>query len=137
MPFISDGHIAAIQQRFGKMNEALHSKKAKDIATKKADEIKETVEIVGAAAAMGFIRGKMEAADGSFNIPGTAVDVEMVVGVGLVAAGMLEALGKNYNEDLLAVGNGVLAHYVGQIARKWSKTGAFTMVAGHQAGGLL
>jgi hypothetical protein len=129
MPFISDQQIAKLQSIHASAVNKAQSAKAK--AIEKAEEIKTVAEVVGAAGIMGFARGKLEAPDGSFNVPGTNVDVELAVGLALTGAGMLEALGKSsMNEDILNAGSGVLAHYVGQIARKWGKTGTFSPIAG-------
>lgn len=127
MPFISDQQIARLQSAHANVLARVDTAKKK--AMEKAGEIKEVCEIVGGAGAIGFARGKLEDASGAFNIPGTSIDVELVVGMGLVGAGMMDALGK-YDNDAIAVGSGVLAHYVGQITRKWAKTGTFSPIAG-------
>lgn len=129
MPFISDAQIARLQSSYANMQNKMASARAR--AEEKAGEIKQTAEIVGAAGGMGFLRGKFQEADGSFNIPGTTIDIEMVAGIGLVGAAMMDLFGK-YDEDVLAAGNGILAHYTGQIFRKWASTGNFSMVAGRQ-----
>ena len=85
MPFISDAQIARLQTSYASMQNKMASARAK--AEEKAGEIKQTLEIVGAAGGMGFLRGKFEEPDGSFNIPGTTIDIEMVAGLGLVGAG--------------------------------------------------
>lgn len=96
----------------------------------KQAEMLEVVETVGSAAAVGFIRGKMEdATTGEWNIPGTGIDWEVVIGGAAVAAGLLNIAG-DYDDDAIAIGNGVLAHALGQVFRKYAKTGNFALVAG-------
>ena len=68
MPFISDAQIARLQSSYATMQNKAASARAK--AEEKAGEIKQTLEIVGAAGGIGFLRGKFEEADGSFNIRG-------------------------------------------------------------------
>jgi hypothetical protein len=129
MPFISDAQISRLQSSYESVQR--RAANAKKRAEEKAGEIKQTLEVVGAAAGVGALRGKMEEADGSFNIPGTSIDIELVIGMGLLGASMMDLFGK-YDEDVLAVGNGIMAHYIGQVARHWTKTGSLSMVAGRQ-----
>jgi hypothetical protein len=128
MPFISDTQIAKLQTSYGSMQARMA--RAKEKAEEKAGEFKQLAEVVGAAGAMGFIRGKMEdKSTGAFNIPGTTIDVELVTGLALIGTGMLDMFGK-YDEDVLNAGSGVMAHYAGQVFRKWGKTGDLSLIAG-------
>jgi len=135
MPFISDNQIARVQSTIGSL--AARANRAKEEAAKKAGDMKKMAEIVGGGAAIGFIRGKMEAPDasgvaGSFVIPGTSIDIELAVGLGLTGAALFEVFGK-YDEDALNVGAGVLAHYAGQVFRNYGRDSSkgFSLVAGH------
>jgi hypothetical protein len=128
MPFISDTQIARVQSTIGSL--AARANRAKEEAAKKAGDMKKMAEIVGGGAAIGFVRGKMEKDGGAFTIPGTQIDIELAVGLGLTGAALFEVFGK-YDEDALNVGAGVLAHYAGQVFRNYGKTDAFALVAGH------
>jgi hypothetical protein len=127
MPFISDAQVSRVQSTIG--NLAAKANRAKQAAQKQADNMMKVAEIVGAGAAIGFVRGKMEKT-GDFNIPGTQIDIELAVGLGLTGASLFEVFGK-WDDDALNVGSGVLAHYAGQVFRNWGKTDSFALVAGH------
>jgi len=132
MPFISDSQVSRVQATIGSLS--AKANRAKAAAEKQADNMMKVAEIVGAGAAIGFVRGKMEKPDASgiagvFNIPGTQIDIEMAVGLGLTGASLFEVFGK-WDDDALNVGSGVLAHYAGQVFRNWGKTDSFALVAG-------
>lgn len=127
MPFISDTQIARVQSTIGSL--AARANRVKEEAMKKAGDMKKVAEIVGGGAAIGFVRGKMEK-DGAFTIPGTQIDIELAVGLGLTGAAMFDVFGK-YDEDAMNVGSGVLAHYAGQVMRNYGKTDQFALIAGH------
>jgi len=82
-------------------------------AQEKAGETKEILEVQGACAATAYLAGRIETATGKplevFGVP-----VDMAVGT-LLLAGAIFDMGGRYDEDLLHVGNGVLA---GWTARK-------------------
>ena len=126
MPFISDAQVSRVQATIGSLS--AKANRAKAAAEKQADNMMKVAEIVGAGAAIGFVRGKMEKT-GDFNIPGTQIDIEMAVGLGLTGASLFEVFGK-WDDDALNVGSGVLAHYAGQVFRNWGKTDSFALVAG-------
>lgn len=128
MPFISDTQIAKVQSTIGSL--AARANRAREQAAKKADDMKKIAEIVGGGAAMGFVRGKMEKDGSAFTVPGTSIDIELAVGLGLTGAALFEVFGK-WDEDALNVGTGVLAHYAGQVFRNYGKTDNFALVAGH------
>lgn len=127
MPFITDTQLARVQGAMATMQSK--AMKAKEKAQEKAGEMKQTLETVGAAGALCFIRGKMEADDGSWVVPGTTIDIELAVALGILGAGFFDLFGK-YDEDVLNAGNGILAHYTGQVFRKFGKTGSLSLVAG-------
>jgi hypothetical protein len=128
MPFISDTQIARVQSTIGSL--AARAARARETAARKATDMKKIAEVVGGGAAMGFVRGKMEKDGSAFTIPGTAIDMELAVGLGLTGAALFEVFGK-YDDDALNVGSGVLAHYAGQVFRNFGKTDSFALVAGH------
>ena len=126
-------------QQLAKIESAIASKdralaKMKSHVESRKTQIIHAAEAVGASAVLAFVRGKFEQADGSWNIPGTPVDIEGAVGAGLVAGSFFKAFGE-YDADAGSAGVGILSHYAGQLARKWSKTGKFSLVAGsHHVG---
>lgn len=128
MPFISEGQVGAIQRYVANAQTSMSKAKAK--AEEKVGEVKDVAESVGAAALVGFVRGKVEATGKAFVIPNTTVDGELVLGLGLVGASLLDVFGK-YDQDVQNAGVGVLSHYVGQVARNWGTKGEFSAVAGH------
>jgi hypothetical protein len=129
MPFISDTQLARVQSAMSSM--ATRANRAAEKAREKTAQMMRVAEIVGGAAASGFIRGRREKEGKDFNLPGTTIDMELLSGLGLSAAAMFEVFGK-YDEDALNVGGGMLAHYAGQVFRNYGKTGNMTpLVAGH------
>lgn len=88
----------------------------------------------GAAAGFGYLRGRLEAANGAWNIPGTTVDYEAVAVVGLTAfalgGGMISKSLKKFEGHATNAAAGVAGHYLGQLARKFAKTNSFSLVAG-------
>jgi hypothetical protein len=134
MPFISDQQVRAIQSKFSNMSNKLVKRESEQI-----NRVRETRMIggaVGAAAVLGFARGKLEDASGVWNVPLVDFDAELVSGFSLLAVGLL-AKKFAFREDALNMSTGILSHYIGQIARKTAKTSKFTMVAGnHEVGAL-
>jgi len=127
MPYITDTQLARVQ---GVMNKAKDkASKARAKAQEKMGDVIATGEAVGAAAAMGFIRGKMEKDGKQFVIPGTTIDIELLVGLAGVGSAFFDLFGK-YDKDVLNMSNGILAHYSGQVFRKFAVSGNFAAVAG-------
>ena len=124
---ISNRTLAHVRSTIEKARAAHARVKAK--AEEKAGEVKQTLEVVGAAAGIAFIRGKMEDGSGAWNIPGTQIDMELAAGVAMIGAAYFDLFGK-YDEDVLNAGNGIMAHYAGQVFRKFAKTGKLDLVAG-------
>jgi hypothetical protein len=134
MPFISDTQITRLQSAMASAQTKMASARAK--AEEKAGEIKDMAEIVGAAALIGFARGYMEKEGPNkreFVVPGTSIDIELVAGLALSGAALMDLFGK-YDQDVANVGYGILAHYVGQVGRNWGKSGSFSLVAGANVG---
>lgn len=88
----------------------------------------------GGAAGFGYLRGRLEAASGAWNIPGTTIDYEAVAVLALGAlalgGGMISKGFKKFEGPATHVCAGVLGHYAGQLARKFAKSGQFSLVAG-------
>jgi len=95
--------------------------------------VKETAEVVGGGALIGFVRGKLEdKASGQWELPMVkGVDAELLIGAGgaLLAFVGARHLG-GFDKDLSRVSSGILAHYAGQVARKYASTGTLTVFAG-------
>jgi hypothetical protein len=89
------------------------------------------------AAAFGYLRGRMEGANGAWNVPGTSIDYEAVAVLALGAlalgGGMISKSLKKVEGPATHVAAGVAGHYAGQLARKFAKNHTFSLVAG-QAG---
>jgi hypothetical protein len=128
MPFISDTALAKVQTAMTSANTRVEKLKEKYRKEETMRDIKMTGEALAGAAIVGFLRGKYEQADGTFNLPYVAVDAELAVGIGLLGAAYLSP--SKYAEDAASVGLGVLSHYVGQVARKAGKTGQLSLIAG-------
>lgn len=128
MPWMSDGQITALQRYVAGAQTGMAKAKAK--AEEKAGEVKDVMESVGAAALIGFIRGKVEAGGTrQFVIPNTTIDGELVIGTMLIGASLMDLFGK-YDQDVQNAGVGIMAHYMGQVARNWGSKGEFGLVAG-------
>jgi hypothetical protein len=129
MPVISDSALAKIENAMASANTRYVKLKEKYQKEETIRDMKMTGEALGSAAIMGFLRGKYEQADGTFNLPYVAVDAELAIGMALLGGAYLNLFGK-FDEDFASAGLGVMSHYVGQIARKTAKTGTFSMIAG-------
>lgn len=129
---ISDARLAQYKETLAKAKSAGKRAAVKARERSRANQFKSSAEMLVGAAGVGFARGKMEEPDGTWNIPGTGIDYEMVLGGALTGVGLLQYAGV-YSDDLLNIGSGILAHYSGQLARKYAKTGTFTLVAGESA----
>lgn len=90
---------------------------------------------VASAAGFGFLRGKMEASTGAWNVPGTQIDWEAVACVALatvaLGGGMISKDLKKLEGPAADACKGIAGHYLGQLARKMAKTGKFSLIAGH------
>lgn len=135
MPTLSDSALARLGSQITsrdstiqKLREQCKSKAVQDNAVMLATA-------VGAAGGFGFLRGKMEASGGAWNVPGTQIDWEAVA---VVALGTLAVAGGMISKDLKKLEGpaahacaGIAGHYVGQLARKFAKTGSFSLIAGN------
>lgn len=140
MPFVSDQDLAIVRQNIVSRDNkiaALKSKCERDQVTNKA-------LVVGqgwaGGAAIGFLRGKFEdPATGTWNLPGTQVDIEMLALVALAGVALAgDSFGlKKYQGHAAAVAAGVGGHYAGQVARKFARTGKLSLVAGAPSVGAL
>lgn len=129
MPIISEQALAKIQSAMTAANTRVERWKEKMKKDETYRDIKMTGEALGSAAIMGFLRGKYEQPDGTFNLPYVAFDAELAAGLALIGCSYANLFGK-YDEDFASAGLGILSHYVGQVARKTAKSGQFSMVAG-------
>lgn len=133
MPNISNAEIAKVQSGYARLQNYVARVKAS--AEIKAGEIKDGIEVVGAPAILGFIRGKMEKEGKTLTFPGTQIDIELALGMALAGAGLMDAFGK-YDNDAMMAGYGLLAHYFGQLGRNFGKSGELSLVAGDSVGAL-
>lgn len=132
MPFMSDRAIVQVQNEMSRDKTALTKLKGALKDKSRIDTLKVMGGALGSAAVVGFARGKLEEANGAWNIPGTSLDIEMLAlfaAAGLALAGEAVGLKKAQYPATLAVA-GVGGHYIGQLARNTAKTGKFTLVAG-------
>lgn len=127
MPLISEAELAKIETHIAKADSKALKKKWLDDAAQA--RIWGTAEIIGTAAAVGFLRGKLEESDGKWQVPGIGLDVEMVVGFGLVGAAFAGVFGK-YTDHFLNAGNSLVAVFTHGVTRRLGKTGNFELVAG-------
>ena len=142
MPMISESALARVQSAL--VGASTKANRYAEKAKEKQAEMVKLAEMAGGAAAAGFVRGKMEDADGSWNVPGTTLDVELVAGLAISGGALFDLFGE-YDHDALNVGGGILAHFAGQVFRKYGKSGNFALVSGtpilgativgHQPGG--
>ena len=134
MPQISDTQLAKLGNQITSRDAVID--RLRDQVKSKQTQDNATVLALAAAggAGFGYLRGKMEAADGAWNVPNTQIDWEAVavlaisgiaLGGGMVSKGL-----KKIETPATAVAAGLIGHYTGQLARKMAKTGTFTLVAG-------
>lgn len=90
------------------------------------------------AAGFGYLRGRLEASNGAWNLPGTTIDYEAVAVVALSAlalgGGMISKSLKKFEGPVTSATAGILGHYLGQLGRKFAKGGGFSLVAGQGYG---
>ena len=127
MPFISNTELAKVENLMARSDS--QKDKAKALEKRAKEKGIAAAEGIGAAAVLGAIRGKMEAAGQKFVIPGTDLDIQMVTGLGLMAAATFKAFGK-YSDDAFNAGLGISAAYGFSIGRQFGKTGKVNLVAG-------
>lgn len=136
--------MAAVQiqeSQLARLGEQVNSSRALAARLKeqlKSKGVQDNAVVLGTAglgaAGFGYLRGRLEAANGAWNIPGTTIDYEAlaVVALGALAlgGGMISKSFKKLEAPATHVAAGVLGHYVGQLARKFAKTGSLSLVAG-------
>lgn len=127
MPFISNQELARVENVLAKNESA--KDKAKAMAKRAEEKGIAAAEGIGAAAIVGAIRGKLEAGGTKFVVPGTDLDGQMLLGVGLLAAATFKAFGK-YSDDMFNAGLGITSAYAFEIGRQFGKTGKLALVAG-------
>jgi hypothetical protein len=141
---MSPKEVAKVHGELARKDSKIHALSKKLASREGAKAGIEVLETVGAAALVGYARGKMEdKTTGKWVIPGTEIDMELALGVALAGTAFAsETMGKflgKYDQDAMRAGLGILAHYAGQIGRKTAETGTFslsvagsTMVSGHR-----
>lgn len=136
--------MAAVQiseTQLARLGEQVNSSRA--LANRLREQLKskatqDNAVVLGTAAAgaagFGYLRGRLEAQNGAWNIPGTTIDYEAVAVVALAAlalgGGMVSKSLKKLEGPATHVAAGITGHYLGQLARKFAKSGSFSLVAG-------
>lgn len=126
---LSSAQAARLQSVVDSKTNALKNWKKRMAREEKLDQMWSIGEAVGSASVVGFLRGKFEDANGEWRVFNTPMDWEMVIGLAPLLSGIAGAWGR-YDKHMVNIGNGILAHYSGQLTRKWAKTGSFTLAAG-------
>src|SRR6266700_2453568 len=134
MPMLTESQMEKVHSIVSTSQRA--KEKMREQMIERKEEIRLVGEAVGASVVVSFVRGKMEDAQGAWNIPGTQVDIEGVVGLGLLGLGLSKKLGR-HSQDAINGSVGILSHYMGQLSRHFSKTGQFSLVAGSSAAQLM
>ena len=116
-------------------SKALASRLKEQLKSKATQDNAVVLATAGAGAAgFGYLRGRLEGANGAWNVPGTTIDYEAVAVVALVGlalgGSMVSKSFKRLEAPATHVAAGVLGHYAGQLARKFAKTNSFSLVAG-------
>lgn len=136
--------MAAVQiqeSQLARLGEQVNSQRAlaqrlkEQLKTKATQDNAVVLGTAGAGAiAFGYLRGRLEAANGAWNVPGTTIDYEAIAVVALGAfalgGGMISKSLKKFEGPATHVCAGVLGHYTGQLARKFAKSGSLSLVAG-------
>lgn len=127
MPFLSDSQVERLQNMVQGVQRG--KERALAAARERKEELIQIGETVGAAAAMGYVRGKYEKDGSKFVIPGTSIDIQAIAGLAALGAGLARVAGK-FDDDLVNVGSGLLAGYAQDVFRAYGKTDSISMVAG-------
>jgi hypothetical protein len=131
MPFISENQIATLQNEISRRDDTIGRLRRENKENTIVGSMVVMAEVVGGAGIVGFMRGKFEKSDGSWGVPGVeSVDAELAIGAALLIPAFLPKYFGKYGDDFANVGAGVLAHYAGQVGRKFAKTGKLDLVAG-------
>ena len=96
MPFMSDREMHKVRNAYGNLRNA--GARVKQRVQEQRAAYLSTVECVGAAGAMGWLRGKREDSMGVWNVPFVKFDMELAIGIGLVGASYFGAF-KNWKMD--------------------------------------
>jgi len=139
MPFMSDNDLSIVRSNLVSRDQKISKLSEKVKTASLTNKVTTIGEGLGAAAAVGYARGKFEdRATGQWNVPGTDIDVEMLVVVALAGVALAgEAVGlKKFQAHAASMAAGVGGHYAGQVARKMAQTGKFSLIAGSSVGAL-
>lgn len=140
MPIMSSNEITTLQTAV---------RRDKNQIQRLKEQLKSPARMGGAIAVggitaglVGYARGSLEdKATGQWNVPGTEADVELVTCVVMLAASLgAPVFFKGLDPVMPYLGaatTGVVGHYMGQVGRKWAKTGKFSLIAGAPSVGAL
>lgn len=126
---LSDSQQMKLREHVKTLEDRAKMAKSRALKAVKDGEVKTVVEAVGAAAAIGYMRGLLERQNKQFVIPGTEIDAGLAIGAGLIVAGMTDLFGK-YDNDAINAGAGILAASASQLARNSAKNQKLTFVGG-------
>lgn len=139
MPFMSDQDLGIIKSNLHTRDNKIAKLNDNCRTAKITNKVMTIGEGIAGAAAVGYARGKFEdKGTGQWNLPGTEIDLEMLVVVGLAGVALAgEAVGlKKMQTHAANLCAGIGGHYAGQVARKMASTGTFSMIAGDTVGEL-
>lgn len=131
---IQESQLARLGEQVNRSN-ALAARLKEQLKSKETQDNATVLALAGfGGGAFGYVRGRLEAANGAWNVPGTTIDIEAVAVVAMTAlslgGGMLSKSLKKFEAPATHVTAGVLGHYLGQLGRKFAKSGSFSLVAG-------
>ena len=131
MAQISDATLATIRTEITNLRAkaANAMQRARGHSASKSEELKAVGEATLAAGAIGYMRGKYQKADGAWEFMG--VDIELALGLALVALPLSGLKTGLPNKDLSNAGLGIMSHFVGQMARGYATSGKFRLIAGN------
>jgi len=134
MPQISDAQLAKLGNQITS-RDAMIDRLRSQVKSKQTQDNATVLALAAAGGAgFGYLRGKMEAADGAWNVPNTQIDWEAVAVLAVsglaLGGGMISKDLKKVETPATAVAAGLIGHYTGQLARKMAKSGSFSLVAG-------
>jgi hypothetical protein len=90
------------------------AKRANEVAKRESEAMMRNLVTVGAGGLMGWYLGDAEKKGGVAATKVQDIDIDLIVGGGALAAGMMKWGGK-FSETLSAIGTGVLTQYIGRM----------------------
>jgi hypothetical protein len=123
MPYLSDGELQHSIERLGGGREI----DRKDEGEVNFAALGPMAGSMGAAGVVGFVRAKLEnPSTGQWNVPGTDWDAEAVlflVSAAVALGGSFVGVDSQYRSYAAIGAIGIGSHYLGEIGRRYGKTG--------------